>query len=80
MTQDVSTVTMYPMSTAENIYHEVQSLPEDQARKVLDFVAYLKARRGAQASEQDVTVFDQFGAVYDGQFNRDELYDRKVLR
>jgi hypothetical protein len=68
------------MSTAECIYHEVQSLPEDQARKVLDFVAYLKARRAEQTSEQDMTVFDRFGAVYDGQFNRDELYDREVLR
>lgn len=62
------------------IDHDVQNLPEDQAQKVLDFVANLKARRAAQASEQDMTVFDQFGAVYDGHFNRDELYDRTVLR
>ena len=68
------------MSTSEHIYNEVQTLPEEQARKVLDFVAYLKSRRAENASEQDVTEFDRFGAVYDGHFNRDELYDRKVLR
>jgi len=67
------------MSTAEYIYQEVQSLPDDQARKVLDFVAYLKARCAEQASAQDMAAFDRFGAVYDGQFNRDVLYDRKVL-
>ena len=69
------------MTTAEKILEEVRTLPEMQAREVLDFVAFLKSRlaRGKTA-RQDVSVFDRFGAVYDGRFNRDELYDRKVLR
>ena len=69
------------MTTAERILEEVRTLPEAQARKVLDFVALLKTRlpRGKSA-QQDVSAFDRFGAVYDGHFNRDELYDRKVLR
>jgi hypothetical protein len=50
----------------------VRALPEAQARKVLDFVN--------KSAQQDVSAFDRFGAVYEGHFNRDELYDRKDLR
>lgn len=69
------------MTTAERILEEVRTLPEAQAREVLDFVAFLKTRlpRGKPA-QQDMRAFDRFGAVYDGHFNREELYDRKVLR
>jgi hypothetical protein len=69
------------VNTADHIYHEVQTLPETQAQEVLDFVAFLKARRASvKATHHDMSVFDRFGAVYEGHFNRDELYDRKVLR
>jgi hypothetical protein len=48
---------------------------------VLDFVSFLKSRRTAgKSAQQDMSAFDRFGAVYDGRFNRDELYDRKVFR
>jgi hypothetical protein len=69
------------MTTAEQILAEVRTLPEAQAREVLDFVAFLKSRlQRNKSAQQDVSAFDRFGAVYEGQFNRDELYDRKVLR
>ncbi len=69
------------MTTAEKIFAEVRALPETVAREVLDFVAFLKARQIKDKSAgQDMSVFDSFGAVYEGHFNRDELYDRKVLR
>jgi hypothetical protein len=70
------------MTTAEQILAEVRTLPEAQAREVLDFVAFLKSRlqRNTAAKQDDVSAFDRFGAVYEGHFNRDELYDRKVLR
>jgi hypothetical protein len=69
------------MTTAERIFEEVRALPETQAREVLDFVSSLKSRRMTDKSTQrDMSAFDRFGAVYDGRFNRDELYDRKVLR
>jgi hypothetical protein len=69
------------MTTADKIFAEVRALPETAAREVLDFVAFLKARHAKPDSVQrDMSDFDRFGAVYDGQFNRDELYDRKVLR
>jgi hypothetical protein len=69
------------MTTAEKILEEVRTLPETDARQVLNFVAFLKARRaGNKSVKQDIGAFDRFGAVYEGPFNRDELYDRKVLR
>lgn len=69
------------MTIAERIFEEVRALPEMQAREVLDFVSFLKSRRTtAKSAQRDMSAFDRFGAVYDGRFNRDELYDRKVLR
>jgi len=69
------------MTTAEKIFEEVRALPEIQARQVLDFVSSLKSRRmTVKPAQQDMSAFDRFGAVYDGRFNRDELYDRKVFR
>jgi hypothetical protein len=69
------------MTIAERIFDEVRALPEMQAREVLDFVGFLKSRQTAgKSAQRDMSAFDRFGAVYDGHFNRDELYDRKVLR
>jgi hypothetical protein len=69
------------MTTTEKLLAEVRTLPEAQAREVLDFVAFLKSRlQRKKPAQQDVSAFDRFGAVYEGPFNRDELYDRKVLR
>jgi hypothetical protein len=69
------------MNTAENIFDEVRTLPEVQAREVLDFVGFLKAKSaglGAAASA-DMSVFDRFGAVYDGRYSRGESHDRQGL-
>lgn len=70
------------MNTAEKIFEEVQTLGEFEAREVLDFVGYLKAKRATHREEKrvDMSEFDQFGAAFDGEFNRDECYDRQVLR
>jgi hypothetical protein len=68
------------MTTADKILAEVRTLPEAQAREVLDFVAFLSRLQRNKSTQKDVSAFDRFGAVYEGQFNRDELYDRKVLR
>ncbi len=37
------------MNTAEKIFDEVKVLPEMEAREVLDFVGYLKAKREQEA-------------------------------
>jgi hypothetical protein len=72
------------MSTADHIYNEVRTLPEAQAREVLDFVTALKAKRQANAMARRVAALKTL-AKYRGRFeaertDRDELYDRKVLR
>ncbi|MCX7096814.1 MAG: DUF2281 domain-containing protein [Methylococcales bacterium] len=72
------------MNTAELIYQESKELPEFEAQEVLDFVAFLKAKRQRKlATEQeiaDMSEFDQFGSVFDGNFDRDVCYDRPHLR
>jgi hypothetical protein len=72
------------MSTAEHIYNEVRTLPESQAREVLDFVTRLKAKRHADHGARRKAALGTL-AKYRGRFEavkttRDELYDRKVLR
>lgn len=72
------------MSTAERIFEEVRTLPEVQAREVLDFVGYLKSRRvrdqtpDRQAALAGLaSLRGRFKAV---KFSREELYDRACLR
>jgi uncharacterized protein YfbU (UPF0304 family) len=64
----------YKMNTAELIYQESKELPEFEAREVLDFVAFLKAKRQRKlAAEQeivDMSEFDQFDSVFDGHLDR----------
>ncbi len=73
------------MNTAELIYQESKDLPEFEAREVLDFVAFLKAKRqrlklAEKQETSDMSEFDQFGAVFDGNFDREACYDRLHLR
>lgn len=72
------------MNTAELIYEESKGLPETEAREVLDFVEFLKAKMQKTRILKNSNIattdeFDQFGAVFDGQFNRDACYDRTHL-
>jgi DNA-binding protein H-NS len=72
------------MNTADHIYNEVRTLPESQAREVLDFVTTLKAKRRANAAARRAAALKTL-AKYRGRFeaakiHRDELYDRKILR
>ena len=68
------------MNTAKKIFDEVRIMPESEAREVLDFVGYLKSKLMQNKKPvQEMNEFDQFGAVFDGKFNRDECYDRQAL-
>jgi hypothetical protein len=68
------------VTIAEKIFAEARSLPEDQARAVLNFVRFLQSRHDARSSaHQDMSIFDQFGAVYEADFNRDEVAARPGL-
>jgi len=85
-----SNIAKYPMNqrkimnTAEKIFEEVQTLPEPQAREVLDFVSRLKAQRNADREGRRAVALQTL-AKYRGRFdpvkfNRDELHDRESLR
>jgi hypothetical protein len=68
------------MTIAERIFAEVRELPEDQARAVLHFVRFLTSRRApARSAARDLSAFDPFGAVYEGNFNRGEMAVRPDL-
>jgi hypothetical protein len=74
------------MTTAERIYQQSRDLPEAQAQSVLDFIEFLREKlrlrrnKARQQEAADMSEFDQFGAVYDGTFDRNACYDRPVLR
>jgi hypothetical protein len=69
------------MNTVEKINEELKELTEIDAREVLDFVGYLKQKRMKQVkSFINVDELDRFGTLFKGNFNRDDSYDRKVLR
>ena len=72
------------MNTAEKIFDEVKVLPETEAREVLDFVEYLKARREQKVvvqRDRALATLEKFrGRFKAGKFNRDECYDRKIFR
>ena len=76
------------MNTVERIFEEVRTLPEFQAREVLDFVGYLKAKRAAvdsavsasQTGESDWIEFEKLVGAWSGDFKREECYDRTILR
>jgi hypothetical protein len=71
------------INTAERIYQESQILSENLRTEVLDFIGYLKTRHAITENNSpktkassEISEFDQFGAVYDGHFDRDDCYDR----
>ena len=68
------------MNTVERIFEEVRKLPEFQAEEVFDFVSFLRSKSLNKSKEKlkDVSVFDQFGNVYDGNFNRDDCYNQRL--
>ena len=80
------------MNIAEKVLEEVRSLPEFELREVLDFVGFLKTKHGIAATrsagdaagtydeEADWAEFEKLAGTWSGKFNREDCYDRKVLR
>jgi hypothetical protein len=72
------------MTIAETIFEQVRTLPEADAREILDFVEFLKAKRKRDHEERQahaLAVLEKFKGRYDGtKFNRDELHERAGLR
>lgn len=44
------------MNTAERIYKEVQTLPETQAKEVLDFLEFLKSKLKKSAASENQNI------------------------
>ncbi|WNV04105.1 DUF2281 domain-containing protein [Candidatus Methylospira mobilis] len=73
---------------AEKIFEAVKTLPDQQAAEVLDFAEFLKARQASQrtnaleesSNTDDWSDFEQFAGAWSGKFNREDCYDRSVLR
>lgn len=77
------------MPLAELIYEETKTLPYTQAKQVLDFIGYLKHKSNqreifapspAADSDADWAEFESLAGAWSGKFNRDECYDRPLLR
>lgn len=78
------------MNIAERIFEEVTALPELQAREVLDFVGYLKAKYvftdntvnnpPTDDADTDWSEFEKLAGTWSGKFNRDECHERTRLR
>lgn len=66
------------MSNAENLTAALAQLDEDGRRQVLHFAEFLVAKR--QAENADWAVFEKAAGTWSGKFNREDCYDRKVLR
>lgn len=77
-------------SLADLIYEETKTLPEPQAREVLDFIGYLKQKVAMgtgddvvdadTAADGDWSEFERLAGRWSGRFNREECYDRPLLR
>ena len=73
------------MSIIERIMEEAKSLPEKQAREVLDFIAALKRTSSDQPdtddrAERDWAEFERHAGAWSGPFERAECYDRPRIR
>jgi len=71
------------MNIAQQIYQEVQSLPDIQAQEVLDFVGFIKWHKQKASSKQQVAMQklnELRGHYVVSDFSREELYDRSCLR
>ena len=71
------------MNIAQQIYQEVQTLPDIQAHEVLDFVDFIKWHKQKSSSKQQMAIQKLNalrGSYVVSDFNREELYDRSCLR
>ncbi len=70
------------MNTAEMIYREAQALPEHEAREVLDFLEFLKAKRDRSLEVEEVVVNRlraRFAHIPSGESMADELIAERRL-
>lgn len=69
------------MSTADNIYELVKTLPEDQANVVLVFAEFLHQRTQSLQDTEKLSFTDFFGVLKDSpNFNQDPVALQRKLR
>jgi hypothetical protein len=66
------------MSAPEKLAETVALLDEGERQRVLDFAEFLLAKRAHEKA--DWAVFEKNTGTWSGKFNREDCYDRKVLR
>lgn len=69
------------MSTAEQIYKLVKTMPEDQVSEVLDFVEFLQQKSKAQSTQPGGLLSDYAGILKDSpNFNEDPVEIQRKMR
>lgn len=67
------------MGAAERIAELMKAMHEREIGEVLDFAEFLIAKR--QRDKVDAwSVFEKHAGAWSGKFNREDCYDRPVLR
>jgi hypothetical protein len=67
------------MGATERIAELMNVLQEREIREVLDFAEFLLAKRERDKADAWAT-FEKHAGAWSGKFNRDDCYDRPVLR
>jgi hypothetical protein len=67
------------MGAAERIAEIMKAMHEREICEILDFAEFLLAKRERDKSDA-FAVFEKYAGVWSGKFNREDAYDRKVLR
>ena len=67
------------MGAAERIAELMKDMQEREIGEVLDFAEFLLAKRDREKAGAWAT-FEKHAGTWSGKFNREECYDRSVLR
>jgi hypothetical protein len=67
------------MGASERMAELMNVMQEREIREVLDFAEFLLAKRERDKADAWAT-FEKHAGAWSGKFNRDDCYDRPVLR
>lgn len=67
------------MGAAERIAELMKAMQEREIGEVLDFAEFLIAKRKREKADA-WSVFGKHAGAWSGKFNREDCYDRPVLR
>ena len=67
------------MGATDRIIELIKTMQEREIVEVLDFAEFLIAKRDREKADAWAS-FDKHAGTWSGKFNREDCYDRKVLR